>query len=441
MLDALPFALQMLILGAIGLVIGVLINWAIYAWTFFEIRRISPWMKLPEDNQAEKKLSPRRTLDYVPIIGWPGRARDKTAFGRGFWIRPMLIELVWMIGLPWFYLWLAGGGLVGQEIVPSWQETETWFVLYTIFLALMTIGTFIDFDEKMIPDSVTLPGTLIALLVAAIAPWSRLPEFVKGGLGGESLRSITHLYPDQTPPVAGTWQELAIGLAIFAIWVWALLPKISVWYYGWGTSIRFMYAHAFRPKRKTVCSLRTQTRSLPGVTLFLSLLLLAGIAAIVLAWLGLPAVNWQSLYGSLQGLAFGGTLIWSIRIVGTFALQREAMGFGDVTLMAMIGATLGWQATLVSFVAAMFVVILGLVIQLIITRSQELAFGPYLCMGAAIAIFRWDGLWSASFRGVFQLGPAIWAILGSSLILMAVMLLGLQWIKTLFGLAGPMEKE
>jgi len=432
MLTLLPPALQILILGAIGLAIGVLINWAIYAWSFFEIRPISPWIKRPDQDQQETQLSAPKALDYVPIIGWPGRARDKQVFGRGFWIRPMLIEIVWMIGLPWFYLWLAGGGLVGQALVPSWQEAETWFVLYTIFLGLMTIGTFIDFDEQMIPDSVTVPGTLTALAFAALTPWSRLPEFVAGG-------SLTHTYPN--PPLPRTWQELAIAIGIFAIWIWALLPKISVWYYGWGTSIRFMYAHAFQPKRKTACPLRTKPRSLPGITLSLCLLLLTGIIAIVTAWSCLPAVNWQSLYGSLQGLAFGGALIWSIRIVGTAALQKEAMGFGDVTLMAMIGATLGWQATLVSFVGTMVVVVLVVIIQLIITRDQQLPFGPYLCMGAAIAIFRWHTLWPASARGVFQLGNLIWYLLGASLVLMAVMLLGLQVLKGLFGLNGPAEEQ
>ena len=394
MLALLPIALQMLLLGAIGLAIGVLINWAIYAWSYFVIRPISPWIKPSEEESA------RRTLDFVPIIGWPGRARDKHVFGRGFWIRPMLIEVTWMIGLPWFYLWLTGGGLVGEVLTPTWRDTETWFLLYTIFLALMTIGTFIDFDEKMIPDAITVPGTMIALVAAAVAPWSRLPEVV-ANLGGDSIRSITHAYPDQAPPGVPSWQELAIALGIFFIWIWALLPKLSVWYYGWGTSIRFMYAHAFRPKRKTTCSIRTKNRSLPGVTLFLCSLLLIGSIAILLAWQFLPAVNWHSLYGAFQGLAFGGVLIWSIRIVGTFALQREAMGFGDVTLMAMIGAMLGWQATLVSFVCAMFVVILGVTIQLIVTRSQELPFGPYLCAGAAIALFRWHALWSSTASGVF----------------------------------------
>ena len=244
MLASLPLALQILILGATGLAIGVLINWAIYAWCFFEIRPISPWMKLPDQDQQEGKISARKTLDYVPIIGWPGRARDKQVFGRGFWIRPMLIEIVWMIGLPWFYLWLAGGGLVGQALVPSWQEAETWLVLYTIFLGLMTIGTFIDFDEKMIPDEVTVPGTLIALVVAALAPWSRLPEVVANG-----LQTIEHTYPDP-PPVPRTWQELAIALGIFAIWVWALLPRSRSGVTAGGNQFDSCTPSRFKPNAK-----------------------------------------------------------------------------------------------------------------------------------------------------------------------------------------------
>ena len=435
MLALLPFALQILILGAIGLTAGVLINWAIYAWAYFLIRPISPWMKPAEEESA------RQRQDYFPIIGWPGRARDKKVYGRGFWVRPMLIEIVWMIGLPWFYFWLAGGGLVGQAVVPSWWQAETWFWLYSIFLGLMTIGTFIDFDEKMIPDAVTIPGTIVALIVAAIAPWSRLPEFLAGGLAGPALRSVPHDYPIQGVPADPTWQQLLVVLAILVVWIWALLPKFSVWYCGWGTTIKFMYAHAFRPKRKTTCELRTKDRSLPGVTLFLCVMLLVGVVATLLAWSFLPAINWHSLYGAFIGLAFGGAMIWSIRIVGTYAMQQEAMGFGDVTLMAMIGAMLGWQATLIAFAFAMMVVLLGVVVQLIFIRDQQLPFGPYLCAGAAIAIYQWHVTWPGAARGVFQFGNFIWWILAASLVLMALMLIGIQWVKRLFGLTGEVEAE
>ena len=38
-----------------------------------------------------------------------------------------------------------------------------------------------------------------------------------------------------------------------------------------------------------------------------------------------------------------------VRVLGSQVLRREAMGFGDVTLMAMIGAFLGWQAAVLTF--------------------------------------------------------------------------------------------
>src|SRR5204862_5239331 len=49
------------------------------------------------------------------------------------------------------------------------------FVSHAILMALMLVATFIDFDEKTIPDEITIPGTLIGLLLAAIWPDSHLP--------------------------------------------------------------------------------------------------------------------------------------------------------------------------------------------------------------------------------------------------------------------------
>ena len=42
-------------------------------------------------------------------------------------------------------------------------------------MALMLVATFIDFDEKTIPDEITIPGTLLGLLFAALWPDSHLP--------------------------------------------------------------------------------------------------------------------------------------------------------------------------------------------------------------------------------------------------------------------------
>ena len=72
---------------------------------------------------------------------------------------------------------------------------------------------------------------------------------------------------------------------------------------------------------------------------------------------------WPMLHGlavSVVGLIVGGAIVWFVRIAGAWVFRREAMGFGDVILMALIGSFLGWQATvLVFFLARMGVVTAG----------------------------------------------------------------------------------
>ena len=85
----------------------------------------------------------------------------------------------------------------------------------------------------------------------------------------------------------------------------------------------------------------------------------------------------NSLYSSFLGMAFGGGLVWAIRIIGTIALQKEAMGFGDVTLHAMIGAFLGWQAALLVFVMAPFAALLVVLIQFIVTVACTFILSSY----------------------------------------------------------------
>ncbi|MHA2621372.1 MAG: prepilin peptidase [bacterium JZ-2024 1] len=58
----------------------------------------------------------------------------------------------------------------------------------------------------------------------------------------------------------------------------------------------------------------------------------------------------DSILGTL-GFSF---LIWVIRVVGGVAFRREAMGTGDIQLAGMMGAFLGWRASIVAFVIAVF---------------------------------------------------------------------------------------
>ena len=420
----LPSWLQLPLLMVAGLVIGVFINWAIYSWAMFLKRPISPWMA------PVAEATPRFWTDRIPILGWLGRRRDSEIFGKHFWVRPMMIELACLLGVPFFYHWLLGGGLTNQVILTvGWESLcGVWFYAYGILLVLMCIGTFIDFDERTIPDEVTVTGTIIALLFAGLGPAYRLPILDEGG-AFSVLQPINYASPNVLESSHLGMPAMLVAMLIFLIWIWALMPKLPVWYVGLGKSVRFMWAHAVRPKRKTICSLRTVNRKTPLITRLLAGLLVVGLAAIAIAWQVLSEANLVSLYSAFLGMAFGGGLVWAIRIIGTIALQKEAMGFGDVTLHAMIGAFLGWQAALLVFVMAPFAALLVVLIQFIVTRQSEIAFGPYLSAGAVILLVFWGQMWPVVSEAVFRLGPVLLMILAGSLVLMALMLVALGFIK------------
>ena len=100
-------------------------------------------------------------------------------------------------------------------------------------------------------------------------------------------------------------------------------------------------------------------------------------------------------------MAASGGLVWLVRIIGTAALHREAMGFGDVTLMAMIGAFLGWQPCLVIFFLAPFAGLVVGVLRLILFRDREIPYGPFLCLATLLLIVRWHAIWDCT-SGAFS---------------------------------------
>ena len=102
---------------------------------------------------------------------------------------------------------------------------------------------------------------------------------------------------------------------------------------------------------------------------------------------------WHALAWSLAGLVTGGALTWLSRLVSSRVLGQEAMGLGDVTLMAMIGSFLGWQAvTLVFLIAPIAGLTIGILIRMISGKTY-LPYGPWLSIAAAIVLFGWSHLW------------------------------------------------
>jgi leader peptidase (prepilin peptidase)/N-methyltransferase len=133
-------------------------------------------------------------------------------------------------------------------------------------------------------------------------------------------------------------------------------------------------------------------------------------------------------------MAVGGGIIWCVRILGTWVLRREAMGFGDATLMAMIGAFLGWQPTLFIFFIAPFAGLVLGIFRGIFRLGREMPYGPFLCLATVVVVVRWRPIWERT-EVLFIPGFLVPVVIAVCLVLLIVLLGGIQGLKALFARA------
>ena len=118
--------------------------------------------------------------------------------------------------------------------------------------------------------------------------------------------------------------------------------------------------------------------SLPGIPIFF-------IAAIAVT--DLP---WQS---SAIGILAGGGSLFAVAWGYQAITGREGMGGGDIKLLAMIGAFIGWQGILFTLFAASAIgTLIGILAMVRSGKGMKLAipFGPFLAMGAVLYLFFGD---------------------------------------------------
>jgi prepilin signal peptidase PulO-like enzyme (type II secretory pathway) len=441
------------VLFVLGCCTGGLINLGIYslAWNH---RPISPWSKPPED-------APLRFLaDRIPVIGWFGLRREAPLHGAGFWVRPMLVELFCGAALAMLYLWevqwcrlvpayevianfhllkndaFAQFGIGGPlaATLPIMRHVE--FAAHAVLLCFMLLAFWIDIDEMTIPDAVTIPGTLVGLLIVTIWPtallphwadtvdpsrpvilcpvWLTSPDYIPRPPELQAPRR--YVEPWNIPSVTGR-AALVAAIAVFWAWCLSLAPGRWSTRHGYWRAVRVFTARMVREP----------------LTYRLLALAAIGSAAIAIVWWN-GGTHWAGMASGLAGVAVGGGFVWIVRLFASVAMRREAMGFGDVTLLAMIGAFLGWQAAVVVF---FFAPVTGAVIgmgRLLLRGERELPFGPFLCLATAVTVLFWPAIWKLvgerddSDFSYFSLHLWLIVILLGCLSLMLVLLPPIRWL-------------
>ena len=100
----------------------------------------------------------------------------------------------------------------------------------------------------------------------------------------------------------------------------------------------------------------------------------------------------SALGASMLGWLVGGGIVWAVRILGTLAFGREAMGLGDVHLLASMGAAFGWVDPLLAFFLAPFFGLTWILIGQFGSRvlkglGHQLPYGPHLAIALFLIVF------------------------------------------------------
>lgn len=269
----------------------------------------------------------------LPVAGWfrsPGRCRR---CGRRFGAWVLWVEIG--TGVAFMALTLAVLEGKCQATPEVWPDEAARLAYHLTLVVLLILATGTDLRDYVIPDAVTLTGTLLGLAGAV--------------LSGEV--QLIHLWVD--------WNVETVE--VFG-------PGIPEWF--------------------------KHHQHLHG-----------------LAW-------------SAAGVLAGGGLTWLVRGLSKLVLGREALGFGDVTLMAMIGSFLGWQPVVFVFLLAPLCGLLVALTVRLLSGVTFLPYGPYLTAAALMVLFSWRWLWLAT-RNVFgdwlSLAVLGTAGLGALIVLLALL--------------------
>jgi len=109
--------------------------------------------------------------------------------------------------------------------------------------------------------------------------------------------------------------------------------------------------------------------------------------------------TWQKAFlNSILGILAGGGLIYLTGVLGQLAFKKESMGGGDVKLMAMLGAFLGWKmAILIFFLAPFFGAPIGIYMKFV-KKQDIIPYGPYISMASFVAV-----IWGNKILSLFSL--------------------------------------
>lgn len=275
----------------------------------------------------------------------------------------VLFLAAWQAYFPHFHDDLNGHDFpAGGAVVAIWT-----------LLGLLVAATFIDFDHFIIPDSITLGGLVAGLVASAAFP---------------------HLHG-----VMGHWKGLWEGIAGAAVGFGLLWAVVNLGKMAFG---RLKYAFdtptawsVSQPdeNENPVILIGEEKKDWDDVFYRDTDRLMMEITEVTINGERREAKS-LTIQGEVITIDGESRKLEEVKTISGLCTKatvpREAMGFGDVKFIAMIGAFIGWPGVLFTvFVASVVGAVVG-VLQKTLAReawARPLPFGPYLALGAIVFLF------------------------------------------------------
>ena len=313
----------------------------------------------------------------IPLLSWLLLRGKCAKCGGGISIRYFLVELLTGVMFYLVFLKISGEYAAGGNPWPMMKIWGPHVLCLWVFMSLLISGTFIDIDHFILPHTITIGGAVVGVLaswwVPALMEQTTHTRGLLFSLGSAALG------------LGGLWLVVELGKLAFGRKKFVFAKEES-WEvtqpndseppvvtfgehkYDWAD----LFMRATDRMVVSCSSLQVNDRSFGAVTTEL--------------WMEKLKVRDGTKLEefSLEGVT---TLKATITQV---VIPREAMGFGDVLFLMMIGAFTGWQSVLFTILAASVLGTVFAVIHRLTGKAEwgaKIPFGPYLAMGAALWVF------------------------------------------------------
>lgn len=302
----------------------------------------------------------------IPLVTWLVLRGKCANCGSRISFRYFGVEL--LTGLLFLAVWLK----VWAWGAPGWPA-QAWVLAlpYWILASLFIVATFIDFEHFIIPDEITIGGTVAGALLSFAVPL---------------------LQGQESNVAAGLWSLVGAGVGFGALWLVVQLGKMA---FG-KKRLTFDKAQPLAWTRRD----READFTVGEEQMLWSDFFYRGNEQVLMKcmWLEIDGERFEnaSVRCECEWLHLGGRKWELVKVdvirgeITEVTLPREAMGFGDVKFIACIGAFLGWKAVAFTIMSASCLgAVVGMLTIAIGRRewSTKIPFGPYLAVGALLWIF------------------------------------------------------